>query len=83
VTIGVGQKAGDLAVRVSDDGCGGVDDSAGSGVAGLRRRAEAAGAELSVTSRIGAGTVVELSIPAHEDCVPYQSGWRAAGRVEH
>jgi signal transduction histidine kinase len=71
VTIDVGQEAGELAVRVSDDGCGGVDDSAGSGVAGLRRRAEAAGAKLSVTSRVGAGTVVELSIPGHQNCVPY------------
>ena len=80
----------DFVVRVADDGCGGVDDSAGSGVAGLRKRAEIAGADLHVWSGVGTGTVVELIVRSRAvgrssittTCVPCQPGWRGAGRVE-
>jgi signal transduction histidine kinase len=37
------------------------------GIAGMRERALLVGGRLSIKSRPGAGTVVELSIPVDED----------------
>jgi signal transduction histidine kinase len=51
-----------LVVRVGDDGRGGANPD-GSGLAGLRARVEALDGSLSVESRHGQGTVVEVSIP--------------------
>jgi signal transduction histidine kinase len=51
-----------LRVLVGDDGRGGADP-AGSGLAGLRARVEALDGTMSVESPVGAGTVVEVSIP--------------------
>jgi signal transduction histidine kinase len=48
---------------VRDDGVGGVDTSAGSGLIGLRDRAEAAGGTLIIVSPAGRGTVVTASLP--------------------
>jgi signal transduction histidine kinase len=57
--------AGDgiLAVRVRDDGRGGADLGRGSGLLGLRDRAEALGGEISLDSPPGAGTTLEVHIP--------------------
>jgi signal transduction histidine kinase len=61
VTIGcVGEH---VKVEVRDDGGGGVDTSAGSGLIGLRDRAEAAGGTLVVVSPAGRGTTVTASLP--------------------
>ena len=61
VTIGC---VGDIVrVEVRDDGVGGVDTSAGSGLIGLRDRAEAAGGTLVIVSPAGRGTVVTASLP--------------------
>jgi PAS domain S-box-containing protein len=55
---------GDLVrCEVSDDGRGGADASAGTGILGLRDRAEAAGGTLSVVSPPGRGTVVTAALP--------------------
>jgi signal transduction histidine kinase len=57
--------AGDgvLHVRVRDDGCGGADFSHGSGLVGLRDRAEALGGYLRLDSPPGAGTTLEITLP--------------------
>ena len=47
-----------LRCEISDDGRGGADPTGGSGLVGLRDRAEAAGGTLSVDSPPGRGTVV-------------------------
>jgi signal transduction histidine kinase len=55
-----------LTLRVQDDGVG-IGGPAGPGrfgLAGMRERALAGGGELVVTSAPGAGTAIELSIPA-------------------
>jgi PAS domain S-box-containing protein len=52
-----------LRIEVADDGRGGVDPSAGSGVVGLRDRAEAIGGALRVVSPPGRGTVVMALLP--------------------
>jgi PAS domain S-box-containing protein len=49
--------------EVTDDGRGGADVGAGTGILGLRDRAEAAGGTLSVVSPPGQGTVVSATLP--------------------
>ena len=52
-----------LRFEITDDGCGGADPTAGSGILGLRDRAEAAGGTLFVVSPPGKGTVVTAQLP--------------------
>jgi len=47
----------------ADDGRGGADTSSGTGILGLRDRAEAAGGTLSLVSPPGRGTVVTAVLP--------------------
>ncbi len=49
--------------EIADDGRGGADVSLGTGIQGLRDRAEAAGGTLSLTSPPGRGTIVTALIP--------------------
>jgi signal transduction histidine kinase len=63
VTMRVWQ-AGPLAgIEVSDDGIGGADDAAGSGLRGLADRVEALDGRLRVVSPRGAGTIVTAELP--------------------
>lgn len=62
--VAVRQTAGRLVVEVSDDGRGGADPGAGSGLRGLSDRLAAIGGELSVVSPAGGGTTVTASMPA-------------------
>ncbi len=58
------RRDGDLLrCEISDDGRGGADPAAGTGILGLRDRAEAAGGTLSVISPPGRGTVVAAALP--------------------
>jgi PAS domain S-box-containing protein len=52
-----------LRFEIADDGCGGADPRDGSGILGLRDRAEAAGGTLFVISPPGKGTVVTATLP--------------------
>ena len=54
---------GKVVVEVSDDGVGGADPAAGSGLRGLADRVEALGGSLAVVSSAGAGTVLRAEIP--------------------
>jgi PAS domain S-box-containing protein len=55
---------GDLVrCEVTDDGRGGADISRGTGILGLRDRAEAAGGTLTLTSPPGKGTIVAATLP--------------------
>jgi len=54
---------GILRCEVRDDGRGGADISRGTGILGLRDRAEAAGGTLTLTSPPGGGTVVAAALP--------------------
>ena len=55
--------AGRLRVEVSDDGQGGADPAAGSGLVGLADRVDAAGGTMSLISRPGAGTTLSIELP--------------------
>ena len=52
-----------VVVEIADDGRGGADPTAGSGLRGLADRVETLGGGLLVTSPAGAGTVVTAELP--------------------
>ncbi|WP_327717973.1 histidine kinase [Streptomyces sp. NBC_00490] len=53
-----------LRVRVSDvAGCGGADETAGSGLLGMRRRVAALDGTVDVSSPVGGPTVIEVELP--------------------
>ncbi len=54
-----------LQLEISDDGSGGADTSKGTGLLGLRDRAEAEGGTLVVVSPPGRGTVITATLPLH------------------
>ena len=57
-------EAGDrLVIEVADDGRGGADATAGSGLRGLDDRIAAIGGMLSVTSPAGSGTTIRAELP--------------------
>ncbi|WP_158276886.1 HAMP domain-containing sensor histidine kinase [Paraconexibacter algicola] len=63
VTVEVTPGAAGPVVRVCDDGCGFAPRHAdGTGLEGMRERARLVGGRLSVRSRPGAGTTVELAL---------------------
>ena len=63
VKVSVERSNGTVLVRVDDDGVGGADPAAGSGLRGLADRLEALGGKLSVDSEPGAGTRIEAELP--------------------
>jgi PAS domain S-box-containing protein len=60
------RQDGHLDVEVGDDGVGGADLDAGSGLQGLRDRVAAVSGTLEVASRPGAGTILRARLPIHE-----------------
>jgi signal transduction histidine kinase len=59
-----------LHLRVRDNGRGGADFSHGSGLVGLKDRAEALGGHLELRSPPGAGTTVDITLPLDEPGEP-------------
>jgi len=57
---------GVVRLSVTDDGAGGADPEAGSGLVGLRDRVEALGGELRISSPPGRGTTLSATIPIEE-----------------
>ncbi|MGU9504987.1 sensor histidine kinase, partial [Bacillus paralicheniformis] len=55
---------GEVVIDVADDGIGGADPAAGSGLAGLADRVTALGGRLDVSSPPGGGTRVRAELPA-------------------
>jgi signal transduction histidine kinase len=62
--VSVERRNGQLDVEVGDDGIGGADIEAGSGLQGLYDRVEAVNGTLRIDSRPGGGTVVRARLPA-------------------
>jgi signal transduction histidine kinase len=62
-TVAVRRANGRVVVDVSDDGIGGADASAGSGLRGLADRVAALDGTLTVDSPAGAGTRLHVEIP--------------------
>jgi signal transduction histidine kinase len=63
--VHVGVQAGDhvLRIAVRDDGVGGADPARGSGLLGLKDRAEAIGGAISLQSPRGSGTSLQVELP--------------------
>ena len=59
-------EEGVVRVEIADDGKGGADATRGTGLIGLRDRAEAARGTLAVVSPPGGGTVITASLPLAE-----------------
>jgi signal transduction histidine kinase len=70
VDVDVELSDGRLHVRVSDDGRGGADPAAGSGLIGLTDRVESLGGVLTLRSQADAGTTVEITVPLPPSDVP-------------
>ena len=75
-------------IRVQDNGCGINEETLNLqrpghyGIAGMKERAERLGGTISIRSRVGEGTEVNLTVPAHllyQDDVR-RSGWRLGDR---
>jgi PAS domain S-box-containing protein len=62
-TVEIKRSNGSLIVEVADDGVGGADAAAGSGLLGLTDRIEALGGSLRVWSPEGGGTRVHAELP--------------------
>jgi PAS domain S-box-containing protein len=62
--VTVALDEGVVRCEVADDGRGGADMARGTGILGLRDRAEAAGGTLRLVSLPGRGTVVAATLPA-------------------
>jgi PAS domain S-box-containing protein len=61
--VRVERNDGGLRIEIADDGTGGADTSKGTGLLGLRDRAEAEGGTLVIVSPPGRGTVVTATLP--------------------
>ncbi len=64
--IEVAESDGVLHVGIRDNGRGGAGFSQGSGLVGLKDRAEALGGHLDLRSPPGAGTTVEIDLPVRD-----------------
>jgi len=62
-TVTVGRGNGEVVVEVSDDGVGGLDAAAGSGLSGLEDRVAALDGALETQSGAGGGTRVRAVLP--------------------
>jgi PAS domain S-box-containing protein len=61
--VAIRREGAVLRVEIADDGKGGADAASGTGLLGLRDRAEAVGGTLGIASPPGAGTVIVASLP--------------------
>ena len=61
--VAVRAAAGQLRLEVTDDGQGGADEQAGTGLAGIRRRVEAHDGRVRLDSPAGGPTTLEVRLP--------------------
>ncbi|WP_052748847.1 sensor histidine kinase [Microbacterium sp. Ag1] len=61
--VGTGADGKSFIVTVSDNGTGGADERAGTGLRGLSERAEALNGRLRITSPAGGPTVLRMELP--------------------
>jgi PAS domain S-box-containing protein len=62
-TVRLGIDTGLASVEIADDGAGGADLGAGSGLQGLADRIATLGGHFTITSPYGAGTVIRAELP--------------------
>jgi len=69
-SIHLSQTAVGIAIEIADDGVGGADATAGTGLRGLADRVEALDGRLRVGTAPGGGTCVRAEIPVDQKPVP-------------
>jgi signal transduction histidine kinase len=74
VRVGVHIREGMLHILVSDDGIGGADPMRGSGLLGLKDRAEAIGGTVSVETGFNEGTSLSAKLPLRSRATPDSVG---------
>ncbi|HEY0560339.1 MAG TPA: GAF domain-containing sensor histidine kinase, partial [Frankiaceae bacterium] len=79
IDVQVLADAGELRVRVRDDGRGGANLASGSGLVGLTDRVEALGGRLVLHSPPGVGTTLHVALPLTTPGGPTRGSERAAG----
>jgi signal transduction histidine kinase len=78
--IGANRAATHLHATIADDGVGGADPSVGSGLTGLRDRAEALGGQFALNSPPRHGTTISVALPLGS---PDERRASAIGRTRH
>ena len=63
VRVAVEERGESLRLSIRDDGAGGADPARGSGLIGLRDRAEALGGSFGISSPPGQGTLIAVRLP--------------------
>jgi signal transduction histidine kinase len=66
IAVRLARAPGALRIEIEDDGRGGADPAAGTGLRGLADRIEALGGRFAVADRDGGGTVVAVHLPVSE-----------------
>jgi signal transduction histidine kinase len=61
--VRVSRHNGAAVIEIADDGVGGADETAGTGLQGLADRVAALDGTLRILSPLGAGTVVTAELP--------------------
>jgi signal transduction histidine kinase len=74
IDMRVDGRDGALTLSISDDGIGGADPRRGSGIIGIKDRAEALGGTVSVLSPPGRGTDLHVQLPADPMALPTPRG---------
>jgi signal transduction histidine kinase len=63
VTVSARTTEENLYLLIRDNGIGGADSRKGSGILGLRDRIDVLGGKMTLSSPVGSGTVIDVSIP--------------------
>jgi signal transduction histidine kinase len=66
IEVRLARAPASLRIEIEDDGRGGADPAAGTGLRGLADRVEALGGGFAVADRDGGGTVVSVELPVSE-----------------
>jgi signal transduction histidine kinase len=69
IEVRLARAPGALRIEIEDDGRGGADPAAGTGLRGLADRIEALGGRFAVADRDGGGTIVSVELPVSEEGV--------------
>ena len=77
VQIGIEYAEGTIRATIIDDGQGGADQAAGTGLSGVERRLAAFDGILAVTSPPGGPTIIAIEVP----CPPSDDSWTGQDRT--